>query len=160
MPESKSRIVGFAWLWMHLTLTKLNGLMLTRHLWFSFQVSKKRFYFITILSSVSFEVCYNGMPLTLSSALLLLFLLFSYYCYYDYYYYCCCCCYCVIVIVNFIIFFRFLTCKSNIRIFVWSAATTLPLLFLEEEDLEQILLYLLLLPFFLLLLLLLLFLSF
>ena len=156
MPESKSRTVSFAWLWMHLTLTKLNGRMLTRHLWFSFQVSKKPFYFITILSSISFD----GMPLTLSSALLLLFLLFSYYWYYYYYYYCCCCCYCVIVIVNFIVFFRFLTCKSNIRILIWSAATTLPLLFLDEEDLEQILLYLLLLPFFLLLLLLLLFLSF
>ena len=78
---SKSRTVGFAWLCIHLTLAKLNGQSLTRHLRFSFLVSKKRFYFLTMLATsmktVSFEVGGDRVLLNLLSLLLLLLLLFS-----------------------------------------------------------------------------------
>ena len=91
---SKSGIVGFAWLCIHLTLAEINGGTLTRHLWFSFCVSKKTFYFFTMLSpsikTVSFEVGDDGV---------LYYWYYFYYCiyfhyYYYYYYYCCCYCYC------------------------------------------------------------------
>ena len=102
--RSKSRTAGFAWSCMHLILAELNGRTWTRHLWFSFHVTKKPFNFFTILSpsmkTVSFEVGDDGELLTLLSLLLLLLLLFSllllllllFYCYYYYchyhYYYC------------------------------------------------------------------------
>ena len=44
-----SQTVGFACSCMHLTLAELNGRTLTRHLWFSFRVSKKPFNFFTML---------------------------------------------------------------------------------------------------------------
>ena len=43
---SKSRTVGFTWSCMHLTLAELNGRTLTRHLWFSFRISKKPLIFL------------------------------------------------------------------------------------------------------------------
>ena len=99
---SKSRTVGFAWLCIHLTLAKLNGQSLTRHLRFSFLVSKKRFYFLTMLATsmktVSFEVGGDRVLLNLLSLLLLLLLLFSLLLPLFIV---------VIVIVNFTIFFHF-----------------------------------------------------
>ena len=63
---------------MHLTLADLNGRILTRHLWFSFHVSKKPFnLFITLsanMKTVSFEVGGDEVLLTLLSVLLLLLL--------------------------------------------------------------------------------------
>ena len=67
---------------MHLTLAELNGQTLTRHLWFSFRVSKKPFNFYTMLSpsmkTVSFEVGDDQVLLTFLSQLLLFLLLFSF----------------------------------------------------------------------------------
>ena len=87
----KLQTVGFAWSCMHLTLTELNG-HLTRHLWFSFRVSKKPFNFFTMLSpsmdTVSFEVGDDWAPLTLLSVLFFCCCFRYYYChYYCYYYY-------------------------------------------------------------------------
>ena len=68
---SKSRTVGFTSSCMHLTLAELNGRTLTRHLWFSFRVSKKPFNFFTMLSpsmkTVSFEVGDDEVLLTFLS---------------------------------------------------------------------------------------------
>ena len=133
---------------MHLTLAELNGRTLTRHLWFSFRVSKKPFNFFTILSpsmkTVSFEIGDDGVLLTLLSLLLLLLLLFSL----------------LLLLLLLLLFFLsillysldFLPLKVILEPSVLSVATTLPLLFLEDEDLllEKILLFLLLLPLFLL----------
>ena len=78
---SKYQTAGFAWSCMHLTLAELNGRTLTRHLWFSFRISKKSFNSLNMLSpsmkTVSFEVGDNVVLLTLLSVLLLLLLLFS-----------------------------------------------------------------------------------
>ena len=77
----KSQTVGFTWSCMLLTLAELNGRTLTRHLWFSFRVSKKPFNFFIMLSpsmkTVSFEVGDDGVLLNLLSLLLLLLLMFS-----------------------------------------------------------------------------------
>ena len=68
---SKSRTVGFTWSCMCLALAGSNGRTLTRHLWFSYRVSKKRFNFFTILSlsmkTFSFEVGDVEVILTLLS---------------------------------------------------------------------------------------------
>ena len=66
---------------MHLTLAELNGRTLTRHLWFSFRVSKKLFNFFTMLfpsmKIVSVDDGDDGVLLTLFLVLLLLRVLFS-----------------------------------------------------------------------------------
>ena len=68
---SKSRTVGFTWSCMDLTLAELNGRTLTRHLWFSFRVTKKLFNFFTMLSpsmkTVHFDVGDDEVPLTVLS---------------------------------------------------------------------------------------------
>ena len=127
---SKSRTVGFTWSCMHLTLAELNGRTLTRHLWFSFRVSKKPFNFFTMLSpsmkTVSFEVGDDGVLLTLLSLLLLFLLLFSLLLL-------------LLLLLPFLLillyFLNFLLLKVILESLVLSVATTLPLLLLEDEDL-------------------------
>ena len=86
-PESNSRIVVFTWWCMHPTLVELKGQTLTRHLWFSFLVSRKTFNFspcclqvwkrflLRLVTTWSYWLYYQYYP--------------GYcYCFHHYYYYC------------------------------------------------------------------------
>ena len=104
---SKPRTVGF-----QLTLAELNGQTLARHLWFSFRVSKKPFDFLYHSPSkyensffwdwwrrgaINFNVSNTFIIAIVFIYITIIIVVF-------------------IVIVKVIIFFRFLTSKSNIRI--------------------------------------------
>ena len=114
---------------MHLILAKLNCRTSTRHLLFSFRIGRFRIWFI--YHDISFEVGGDGVPLILLRVLLLLLLFISLLL-------------AVAVLLSLFLlllllshlsfFLDFLLVKAILESYVSSVATTLPLLFLKEEE--------------------------
>ena len=94
---SKYRAAIFAWLCMHLTLAQLIGWILSRQFLkrhkFSFFVSKKPFKnFLSLMTGCYYFIISTTFVVAIVSIIIT-----------------------ITIIVNFIIFFRFLTSKSNVR---------------------------------------------